>query len=41
MDRPGIIMPDAALIIGLLVLGLFVVVLFTATAINRWMGRQD
>ena len=41
IDRPGMLMPDIGLIIVVLMLGVLVVVLFAAPAINRWVDRQD
>jgi hypothetical protein len=39
MDRPGILMPDAAIYIAMILLGLLVVVLLMAPAISRWLDR--
>ena len=39
MDRPGMLMPDVGLIIGLLLLGGSLIVAFAAPAINRWLDK--
>jgi hypothetical protein len=39
IDRPGILMPDAGLIILLLIAGLALVVLLAAPTINRCLDK--
>jgi hypothetical protein len=39
MDRPGTIMPDAAIYVAMILLGLLVVVLLMASAVSRWLDR--